>query len=241
MSTLVIVIKTVGETWESFDTVMQAELLNWVSRSAQDASDYAHGERQVKKSLSYSPFTGRIVAIGLYDCERAERIVYAQGIQPNTQTTDGCIYKARTEREMLQDFWEGVQTYERCITYGGRSFVVPFLIIRSAIHGIRPTIDLMERRYVNMQHAVQHIDLQDQLLFYGAVRRKMSLHVVTRAFQIESDPSQGSHHETIDQLYTKGQFIHIAQRTAQDAYLVNALYEKWHTYLAPLDLDTPFI
>jgi uncharacterized protein YprB with RNaseH-like and TPR domain len=53
----------------------------------------------------------------------------------------------------------------RFITFNGRSFDAPFLIVRSAVHRIKPSVNLIPNRYDKY-----HIDLFDQLSFYGVSR-----------------------------------------------------------------------
>ena len=66
------------------------------------------------------------------------------------------------------------------------------MAVRSAVHKIKATKDLMSNRYLNSQKfGATHIDLFDQLTFYGAVRRKGGLHLWCRAFGITSPKAQG--------------------------------------------------
>ena len=67
------------------------------------------------------------------------------------------------------------------ITFNGRGFDCPFILIRSAVHKIKPTKDLMPNRYNGV-----HIDLLDQLTFYGASRRKFSLDMWCKTFGIKA-------------------------------------------------------
>ena len=88
---------------------------------------------------------------------------------------------------MLEKFWEISRQYDEFISFNGRSFDVPFMMLRSAINKIRPSKNLMGNRYLDRQRDDSlHIDLFDQLNFQGAVRRRDSLHLYTRAFGIES-------------------------------------------------------
>ncbi|NIQ03121.1 MAG: hypothetical protein GWM98_24345, partial [Nitrospinaceae bacterium] len=95
---------------------------------------------------------------------------------------DGITFRQRTEREMLEGFWEGAKEYDEFVSFNGRSFDVPFMMTRSAIHGVKPSKDLMSNRYLGSQRfGAKHVDLLDQLSFYGAVRKKGNLHLWARA------------------------------------------------------------
>ncbi|NIO19529.1 MAG: 3'-5' exonuclease, partial [Candidatus Aenigmarchaeota archaeon] len=99
---------------------------------------------------------------------------------------DDVEYIADTEAGILRMFWEAVRHYDQIITFNGRGFDAPFLIIRSSIHKIQPTKELMPNRY-----NLAHVDLLDLLTFYGAVRRKFSLHMWCKAFGIKSPKEEG--------------------------------------------------
>jgi 3'-5' exonuclease len=234
MSTLVFDIETVGEAWDTLDLTTQHVLTRWIARASRDESEAHALMRDVQEGLGFSPLTGEIVAIGLYDLERKQGVVYYQGDTPDTEIDEGqFLLKSRSEKEMLEDFWEGAKAYGTFVTFNGRGFDVPFLNLRSAIHGIRPTQDLMDGRYLYQQKLARHIDLQDQMTFYGAMQRKPSLHLFCRAFGIESPKAEGVAGDDVAELFRMKKFRDIARYNARDVIATTALYEKWLQYLAP--------
>lgn len=231
--TLIFDIETVGEAWETLDATTQGVLSRWVDRTARNDSEHNAEMKDLREGLGFSPFTGMIVAIGLYDLERKQGVVYYQSDTPTADVTHGeFILKSRSENEMLVDFWEGAKTYDTFVTFNGRGFDVPFLNLRSAIKGVRPTHDLMEGRYLYQQKHVRHIDLQDQLTFYGAMQRRPSLHLCCRAFGIESPKSEGVAGDDVATLFHTKQFRDIAEYNSRDVVATTALYQKWVAYLA---------
>jgi DNA polymerase elongation subunit (family B) len=192
MATLIFDIETVGEEWGVLDTTTQHMLSRWIDRTARDADEREVGRKDLREGLGFSPLTGFVVAIGLYDLERKQGVVYYQSEYAESDFELGdFVYKVRTEHEMLEDFWEGATQYDTFVTFNGRGFDVPFLNLRSAIQGIRPSYDLMEGRYLYQQKLARHVDLQDQMTFYGAMHRRPSLHLFCRAFGIESPKVEG--------------------------------------------------
>ncbi len=191
MATLIFDIETVGESWDNFDSMTQKVLTRWIERTSKDEYEHAALLKDVTDGLGFSPLTGEVVAIGLYDLERAQGVVYYQGEGEVDSEEGDFILKSRSEKEMLRDFWDGAQSYDTFVTFNGRCFDVPFLNLRSAIQEIRPTQDLMEGRYFYQQKQVRHVDLQDQMTFYGAMHRRPSLHLFCRAFGIESPKMEG--------------------------------------------------
>lgn len=234
MSTLIFDIETVGEDFDLLDHASQDVLTRWIRREAETDERYQHSLETLKKGMGFSPLTGWVAAIGVYDLERSRGAVYFQapGLTAIEQEIDGFKYIIKTEPELLKKFWEIVEKYDEFVTFNGRSFDVPFLMIRSAVHGIRPSKNLIAQRYLERQfRGVRHIDLCDQLSFYGALWRKPSLHLVCRSFGIESPKTQGITGDDVSALYRLGKFEDIARYNARDLVATARVYERWKTLL----------
>lgn len=233
MATLVFDIETVGESWDALDVTTRDILSRWILRTAKNEEEREVEMKDLRESLGFSPLTGQIVAIGLYDLERKQGVVYYQGEGEEEREEGEYVLKPRTEKEMLEDFWEGAQSYDTFVTFNGRGFDVPFLNLRSAIHRIRPTRDLMDGRYLYQQKMTRHVDLQDQMTFYGAMMRRPSLHLFCRAFGIESPKAGGVAGDDVAELFHAKKFRDIAIYNSRDVIATTALYKKWLSYLAP--------
>ncbi len=235
MSTLVFDIETIGESWNSLDDTTYAVLTRWIDRTSKNEVEHDVLLKDLKEGLGFSPLTGSIVAIGLFDVERDEGAVYYTSDIEELDVEHGqFILKSRNEKDMLVDFWEGAKNYDTFVTFNGRGFDVPFLNIRSAVHGIRPTHDLMEGRYLYQQKYARHVDLQDQMTFYGAMHRRPALHLFCRAFGIESPKAEGVSGDDVAELFHSKKFRDIAHYNARDVMATTELYKKWLAYLAPL-------
>lgn len=218
---IVIDIETIGKDFESFDEMSKEYLLK-----------YAETEEEIKEakeSLGFSPLTGEIVAIGMLNPDTNNGAVYFQS--PNTQQKplkeDGIEFTADTENGILKRFWEAVKHYDQIITFNGRSFDAPFIMIRSAIREIKPTKDLMPNRY----SGTSHIDLLDQLTFFGSVRRKFSLHMWCKAFGIKSPKEEGITGYEVNNLFKGGKCIEIAKYCLGDLYATKELFEYWDKFV----------
>lgn len=234
MSTLIFDIETVGEDWTMLDTTTQDVLSRWVVRTAKNDEERDVQMKDLREGLGFSPLTGEIVAIGLYDLERRQGAVYYQSEKHKEETEMGeYVLKPRTEEEMLEDFWEGSKQYTIFVTFNGRGFDVPFMNLRSAVHGIRPSQDLMDGRYLYQQKRMKHVDLQDQMTYYGATHRRPSLHLFCRAFGIESPKAEGIAGDDVAELFKAKKFRDIAAYNARDVIATTELYKKWLKYLAP--------
>ncbi len=230
MSTLIFDIETVGAIWSELDEFTQETLLRWVERTARNAEEKETMTRDVQSGLGFSPLTGEIVALGLYDLERTRGVVYYVGDGKDTEEGPW-VYKPRSEEGLLQDFWAGAISYNTFVTFNGRSFDAPFLYHRSVVHNLRPTVNLLEGRYPHQQKTCRHIDLQDELTFYGAMSRRPSLHLFCRAYGIPSPKGEISG-DKVTTLYRAGKTLEIARYNATDVVATRELYAKWQTYLA---------
>lgn len=226
---LVFDIETVGEEWGELDTTTQENLSWYLKESSHDAKEYEYELKQVQEGLGLSPLTGFIVAIGAYDTESKKGAVYfsAPGAALEEKEIDGISYKPMSEKQMLEQFWKVASAVHEFVSFNGRGFDAPFLAIRSMVHGVRPTKDLVEGRYLYQQRSCKHYDLMDQLTFYGAARFKKSLHLFCRALDIESPKAGGTKGDDVSALYKAGKYEDIARYNAGDLFATAALYERW--------------
>ena len=241
MSKLVFDIETTGEDFDDLDETTREVLTHWIKREFGGGSgdEYQAALEDLKDGLGFSPLTGEIVAIGVLDVEKNKGVVYYQSpgaeIQDvkNIKTEDGVEFKICSEKEMLEKFWEGAKSYGEFIGFNSRSFDVPFLMVRSAIHGIKPSKNLLSNRYLSSQiFNAKHIDLLDQLTFYGAVyRRKGGLHLWCRAFGIESPKAKGVKGDDVAGLFKSGEYLKIAKYNVDDLRATRELYLKWEEYV----------
>jgi len=234
MPTLIIDIETIGENYDSLDKTTQDSLTRWIFRESVTDVEYSKTLEDLKNGLGFSPLTGEIVAIGVMDYQKNKGVVYFQdrSSTPKEFADERFKYKPGTEKEMLDSFWKGAENYQEFITFNGRSFDVPFIMIRSAINNIRPTKDLMSNRYLGSQKfGAVHIDLLEQLSFYGALRRKGNLHLWSRAFGIKSPKSGGITGDDVGRLFECGNYKDIALYNAEDLRATRELYDYWNKYL----------
>ncbi len=234
MSKLIFDIETIGENFEELDTTTQEALTYWIKKEASSEEEYEASLDDLKNRLGFSPLTGEIVAIGVLDYEKDKGAVCFQTRDQKIDEFEetNIKFKPMPEKEMLENFWNGIKEYSEFISFNGRSFDVPFLMIRSAIHKIRPTKNLMSNRYLNSQEFnAKHVDLMDQLTFYGAVRKKGSLHLLTRAFGIKSPKAEGITGDDVGPLFKEGKFKEIARYNAGDLRATKELYDYWNNYI----------
>ena len=231
---LVFDIETIGEDFDVLDETTRDVLTRWIKRESDSEEEYEKALADMKNGLGFSPLTGEVVAVGVYDTEKNKSAVYFQAPDNSAANSeeDNVKFRVLKEKEILQQFWNLVEKYNEFISFNGRAFDVPFLMIRSAIHGVRPTKNLMANRYLsNQPKNARHIDLLDQFTFYGAVRRKGSLHLWSRAFGIKSPKAEGITGEDVGKLFKEKKFLEIAKYNVGDLIATKELYEKWKKFV----------
>lgn len=238
---LVIDIETSPLPWESFDQVQQAYLLA--------RAETPEEQEERKKQMALAPLTGFIVCIGLYLVERVDDTVSERkrvcllNDRSDAETpgnvvdlSDGSKLYCYSERAILRDFWTFLRNEDsrgaHYITFNGRMFDFPFLMLRSAVLGVRPSENLLRGTRYSYEH---HTDLLDEFTFYmpqtvGATRR-YNLDFLTKAFGIQSPKSHGVDGTKVAALYAEQRYTEIAEYCLADVVATWKLYQVWERYL----------
>jgi len=230
---LIFDIETIGVDFDALDETTQDSLTRWIKKESNGEEEYQVALEELKNGLGFSPLTGEIVAIGVLDYAKNQGVVYfaAPGQKIEEFKENNITFKQTTEKEMLEHFWSGAKMYDEFIGFSSRTFDGPFLMIRSAYHDIRPTRNLSESRYVYQQKTCTHIDLIDQLTFQGNMRKKGSLHLWSKLFEIKSPKEDGVTGDDVGRLFKEKKFLDIARYNAGDLKATKELYDKWNNYL----------
>ena len=236
MNKLVIDIETAGKNLSDLDEVSLDYINHWAENSAANPESVEDEMKKIEEGFSISPLTAETVCIGMLNPETKKGLVYYQapGAEGKEFEEEGIKYSALSEADLLKNFWEQVKFYDEFITFNGRGFDIPFLMLRSAIHKIRPTKNLLSNRYVNSQfNGAKHIDLLDQLQFYGATygKRGYNLHMFCQAFNIQSPKGQGVSGAHVKDMFKAGEYEKIARYNVADLFATAELYDYWQKYL----------
>lgn len=221
MNRVVFDIETLGFPLEDFDEQQQEYLLKFAKT----------GEERIEaiQRLNLLPFTARIIAIGMLNPDTQQGKVFYQAPKEEPFfSDDGMVeFISGDEREILEQFWKTVSHYAQFITFNGRTFDCPFLMLRSAVLGIKPTRNLLPYRY----SANESCDLMEQLTFYGAFR-KFNLDFYCKSFGIKSPKSEGITGLDLGPLFHAGRYKEIAQYCLGDIKATAELFHRWQNLLA---------
>jgi DNA polymerase elongation subunit (family B) len=217
MKKLVIDIETVGTPWEDHDPYVREYLIKGMND--------AEAEEE-KRRGALSPFTGRIVAIGVVNAETRKSCVFYE-VPGQTEIAvrkeDNRTFISGTEKQMLGKFWEYLDKGDRFISFNGRQFDGPFLMIRSAINGVVPKRDLVGNRY----RFHPNCDLREVLNFNGAVntrQMRFNLDLACKAFGVVSSKEEGKDGRAVETMYRSGRYDDIAHYCLEDVRATCDLY-----------------
>lgn len=185
---------------------------------------------KAKQTAEFAHITAEIVAICMINPESKRGECYYQNpLRDNPyESEDGLIkFYPCSEPEILQGFWERVNRYDSFVTFNGRGYDCPIILIRSAFHKIKPTRDLMPYRFDTVKG---HIDLMDQLTFYGAIRR-YSLEAWCLTFGITNPKKNGISGKDVKTLFKTGCYDEIAEYCVGDVVATCELLSVWENYM----------
>jgi hypothetical protein len=181
-----------------------------------------------KRRGALSPFTGHIVAIGVVNAETGKSCaMYEVPGQTEliTRRDGNRTLISGTEKQILEKFWDYLGQGDRFISFNGRQFDGPFLMIRSAIHGIQPKRDLIGNRY----RFHPNCDLREVLNFNGTInsrQMRFNLDLACKAFGIVSSKADGMDGRSVETMYRAGRHEDIALYCLQDVRATSELYLK---------------
>ncbi|HRH23798.1 MAG TPA: ribonuclease H-like domain-containing protein [Candidatus Magasanikbacteria bacterium] len=221
MNTVVFDIETIPVSFDTLDEDQKSYLLKF----AENGED----EEKIKQQMALWAPTNRIVAIGMLSVESGKGAVY---FQSSAETVDpyekeGIKYECGTEKEILEKFWKAISFSHKFVTFNGRGFDCPVLMLRSAMLGVKPTKNLAPYRY----STDAHVDLLEQLTFYNAYR-KFNLDFYCKAFGIKSPKSNGVNGHEVLPMFQAGKCKEIAEYCAGDLHATKELYIRWRDSLS---------
>ncbi|MBI5837821.1 MAG: ribonuclease H-like domain-containing protein [Candidatus Eisenbacteria bacterium] len=229
---LVFDIETVGTPFDQLPESAQEFLLRYCETPG--------AQEEEKGRTGLSPFTAQIVCVAFHHVEKDKGVVVARCGSQAAPAGDGLAWiSAADERELLERFWSTVsrrpdETGGRdsrlpFVTFNGRSFDVPFLLVRSGILGVKPSRDILGNRY----RGDVHVDLMDQLKFQGAARWRVNLDLACRMFGIESPKTAEMHGNMVQSMWAEGRGADIARYCHGDVRATAELYRRWRDSMNP--------
>ena len=218
-------IEVAGSPWEEVDEATRGYLM-------QRARDETEREALPERTGLITGL-GKVITIGLWNIEAQRGLVLLEGDSEEQREWEKVphsdIFRG-TEKELLERFWEIVgRKRPRLVSYNGRGYDGPVLMVRSAMLGVKPSVNLLPYRY----DISAHCDLFDIFTFQGASRDRYSLDYWCRRFDIES-PKGGIDGSQVTRAYREGRIDDIGEYCLRDVRATAELYEKLASTLLPL-------
>ena len=147
----------------NFDTHYDEDTKKYLTKYAKDEED----GKKIIEQLVFTPFTSFIVSIGLYDLNESRGAVLFNAEEGTEIKSphDNINYEVSDEAALIKKFWNVLEKkkYNMFVTFNGREFDCPYIMLRSFIHRIRPSYNLMRGTDFNIRD--YHIDLMKELTF----------------------------------------------------------------------------
>lgn len=233
MPYLIFDIESAALPLESFDKARQEYLLRGFETDEEK-------ERQIA-CMSLNGLTARVACIGMVYAESLDAepkgVVYSNvESDPGDGTlADGSLWRRMPERELLERWWELLRKGGlHLVTFNGRGFDCPFLMLRSAALEVRPTRNLMAGTKFNYG---AHTDLLDELSYFGFPSRnigplkRFNLDFYCKAFGITSPKEEGISGDMVPRLFAEGAHETIAEYCLRDIYSTWKLFKHWKEYM----------
>jgi len=223
VATVVLDIETAGHSWDALDDA-QRTYLRKNARSEEE-------REKMPESLSLWPLTGKIIVVAMLNPDTGRgRIWYEKddGRVEETSSDGRFKFVGDTEMTLLAEFWRAMRRFQRFVTFNGRGFDGPFLMLRSAVLGIPVTRNLVGYRYAIRPHT----DLLEAITFFGA-SRKWNLDFACKAFGVESPKEQGMDGFSVGPFYRAGRIREIANYCRRDVEATAGLFQKLEKTLLP--------
>jgi hypothetical protein len=223
VATVVLDIETAGHSWDSLDDAQKT----YLRKNARTDEE----REKLPETLSLWPLTGKIIVIAMLNPDTGRgRIWYEKpdGRSEESSADGRFKFVGDAEPVFLGEFWKAMRRFQRFVTFNGRGFDGPFLMLRSAALGIAATRNLVGYRYAIRPHT----DLLEAITFFGA-SRKWNLDFACKAFGVESPKEQGMDGFSVGPYYRAGRIREIAAYCRRDVEATAGLYRKLEKTLLP--------
>ncbi|MEZ6183800.1 MAG: ribonuclease H-like domain-containing protein [Planctomycetota bacterium] len=192
--------------------------------------------RAAPQTVGLLPGLAQVIAVGLW-APGLERVLFLDpGREADAQEPlpdGGELHTFADEARLLGAFWTAVaearQRGARLVSFRGRGFDVPMLVVRSTVLGVAPTAELGTPGSL-----APHCDLHEVLGFDQARRPGFSLDYWCEVYGVAS-PKDGLSGDQVAAAYEAGRFAEIARYALADARATGQVFERLAPWVAQLE------
>jgi hypothetical protein len=224
-TTIAFDIEVAGFPWEEVDEITRGYLM----RRARDEQQ----REAVPERMALYPGLGKVIAIGMWMVEEDRGLCLLEGrdapVHEWERVPGSKVYRG-DERALLAEFWR-IASHKgvRLVSFNGRQYDGPVLMVRSAQHGLAPSLNLLGNRY----SLTPHCDLMEVFSFFGAWRERYNLDYWCRRFDVES-PKGSIDGSQVGRAYREGRIEEIGEYCLRDVRATAELYSHVNDTLLPV-------
>lgn len=219
---LVLDIETVGLSLEEFFSSYEQHSLK----------KYDDETSRFEDKMALYPPSAMIVAIGGKNMVSGKGFVFFQAgaefKEEDEHDKNLTLYGCYDEKNLLEQFWktiaamdQGGYKFQKLVTFNGKSFDLPFLFFRSAVHDIK----IIHSLGYKGGHSNFHCDLIEETGFFRKVR-KFSLEVIARSLGFNPHRTEDFNGKKVWEWFHEGNFDEIVSFCYQDVELTEKIYQK---------------
>ena len=207
-------------------------------------------EEEVERDISFNPFTLYIISLAMVFIEDDEikkgYVLYASDRDGNEEDVEfpwgdeqvlevkfisfgGNAVEDRlydVEERILNSFWKVIRSgIDRLVSFNGHEFDGHVIKVRSMIHGIKPTTDILDDFWDG------HVDLLKKLSG-GDRGKRFTLEFICRKFGI-STPKDRIDGGKVAEEFFKGNYRLIAEYNLKDSLALAQLYLRIRDFINP--------
>jgi hypothetical protein len=203
---IVLDIETVGQRVSDVPPRALDYLFRALERDAPEPADLERRKKELVSRFGLDPTTGRIVCVGVLD----------------TESDFERVFTHFSERDLLVSFWEWLASEKPAlvVTFNGKRFDVPYLNVRSAIHGLEPDFVIPAAP----GSLSPHFDVREALEGDDR-RRRGSLDYFCAVFGFPS-PKEEMDGSLVDAAFAEGRIDDIARYCLADCRATASLYRR---------------
>lgn len=192
--------------------------------------------RAAPQTVGLLPGLAQVIAVGLWSpSDRRVLALDPTRDAPHTQRLESGVEVTfhAEEAELLRAFWEAAsaarQRGSRLVSFRGRGFDVPMLVLRSTVLGVAPSVDLGRPGSL-----APHCDLHEVFGFDQARRPGFSLDYWCEVYSVSS-PKGGLTGDQVASAYEAQRFVEIASYALADARATGEVFEHLEPWVRQLE------
>lgn len=129
-------------------------------------------DMEVGKFIACSPPLARLVLVGLLNVETGKRcVVYDGELLHSPELDDVVLQPAGGEHGVLVAVHTMLAKASRLVSFNGRSYDLPLLLLRAMRHGVEPAKIVERAAWMKPWESEPHVDVMNRLTFGGATGR----------------------------------------------------------------------